>query len=73
MSGNVRLPIMYWPCPVGSMLKCLQLWREREGEGGRERGREGEREREREERERERGRGAELVIKTDCVSHKGYI
>ena len=32
MAGNVRVPIMYWPCSVGSMLKCLQLWL-----GGRER------------------------------------
>ena len=36
MAGKVRLPIEYWPCAVGSMLKCLQLQeRERERREGR--------------------------------------
>ena len=30
MAGNTSVPIEYWPCAVGSMLKCLQL----QGEGG---------------------------------------
>ena len=39
MAGNTSVPIEYWPCAVGSILKCLQLQGERgEREGG-ERGR----------------------------------
>ena len=30
MVGKVRLPIAYSPSGVGSMLKCLQLYREEE-------------------------------------------
>ena len=34
MAGNTSVPIEYWPCAVGSMLKCLQLEGERGGERG---------------------------------------